>query len=164
MGEPGEAGPMGAMGTMGAPGIGTTVSEVLGTGQLVVGTSTTTFALVPGLHTQIAVPAGAVLHVHTDGGIQCTGTGNAFSAVDVAIFIDGLQSTAARRIVAANTVGLAQVITNWSLDRTFPVTAGAHLVEVRVTSTGTGVDANVSSASAPQLQGVLTATTMVPAS
>jgi len=163
MGNPGEAGPMGTMGTQGPPGPGSMVKEVTSTGQLVVGASTTTFTLIPGLATTVAVPAGTVLNVRTDGGMQCTGTGNAFSAIDVAIFIDGLETTAARRVVAANTVGVAQIITNWSFGRTFVVTPGAHTIEVRAVSAGGGgVDANVSSGSAPQLQGVLAATLLQP--
>ncbi len=158
---------MGAMGVMGAPGPagpGAVLAEVTGTGQLAVSAATTEPALIPGLTMTVDVPAGAVLNVHTDGGLQCTGTGTAFSAVDLEIFIDGLESTAARRVVAANTTGVAQMIANWSFSRTFTVTAGSHTVEVRVVSGDPGsAIANVSSDVAPQLQGVLTATVFQPA-
>jgi hypothetical protein len=162
-GEMGDPGAMGSQGPPGPPGPGQMVQEVLGSGQLVVTSATTAFTLIPGLTTIVNVPAGAVLNVHTDGGLQCTAVGNAFSVVDIAIYIDSLQTTAVRRVVAANTAGIAQMISNWSIGRTFQVTPGSHLVEVRAQYGAPGAsDANVSSASAPQLQGVLTATMLMP--
>jgi hypothetical protein len=163
MGDPGEAGPAGAQGPPGPPGPGPTLREATGTGQLVVSAATTAYTPIPGLTTTIDIVAGGLLHVHTDGGLQCTGVGNTFSAVDIAIFIDGQQSTASRRIVAANTVGVAQIVANWSFDRSFNVTGGTHLVDVRAISADPGsAAANVSSASAPQLQAVVTATAIAP--
>ena len=166
-GEPGEAGPMGVMGAMGSPGPagpGALLGEVTGTAQVAVSASTTVPVLIPGLTMTVDVPAGAVLNVHTDGGLQCTGTGTAFSAVDVAIFIDDLESTAARRVIAANTTGVAQMIASWSFSRTFTVATGSHTIEVRALSGDPGsATANVSSAATPQLQGVLTATVFQPA-
>ncbi len=158
-GEPGEAGPMGVMGVPGPAGPGALLGEVTGSGQLVVSASTTAPELIPGLTMTVDVPDGAVLNVHTDGGLQCTGTGSAFSAVDIEIFIDNLESTAARRVVAANTTGVAQMVASWSFSRTFTVATGSHTIEVRAVSGDPGsAIANVSSAVAPQLQGVLTAT------
>jgi hypothetical protein len=163
MGDPGETGPPGAQGPPGPAGPGLIVREATGTGQLVVSAATSTFTLIPGLSTMIDVPAGGLLDVHTDGGLQCTGVGNTYSVVDIAIFIDGLQTTASRRVVAANTVGLAQVIANWSFSRHFNVTGGTHLVEIRAVAGDAGAaNANVSSAAAPQLQGVVTATAIPP--
>ncbi|MBC7864734.1 MAG: hypothetical protein IAF38_17305 [Bacteroidia bacterium] len=136
------------------------VYEVYGTGQLQVTSSVTTMTLIPGLTQTINVPAGCKAIVSTDGGMQCTATGNAFSVVDFAIFVDGTQATQAgnRRVVAANTTGIAQVVANWSFGKTYSLTAGNHTFEVKaafVVGSG-GSTANVSSAGAPQIQGVMT--------
>lgn len=139
---------------------GQNIYEVYGTGQLVVSSSTTVYTLIPGLLQVINVPSGYKAFVSTSGGLQCTATGNAFSVVDVAFFVDGSVSTQAgvRRVVAANTAGIAQVISNWSFSKTYSLAPGNHTFEVRaIYPTGTGAStANVSSSSAPQLQGVLT--------
>lgn len=153
----------GPAGTNGVDGTtGQDIYEVYGTAQLAVTSGTTTYTIIPGLNQTINIPSNCEVYVHTDGGIQCTATGTAFSIVDVAIFVDGVASTSAgvRRIVAANTTGLAQVIENWSFGRSYTLAAGSHTFSVRaVYPTGTGAStANVSSASAPQLQGVLTVT------
>ena len=139
---------------------GNSVTEVAGTGQLVVPTSMTTYTLIPGLTTTITVPAGCKVNVHTDGGLQCTTTGVNFSAVDIGIFVDGVVSSSGgqRRVVASNTDALGQMIANWSFDRTYTLAAGSHTFQVRAASTGTGSTANVSSGSAPQIQGILTVT------
>lgn len=138
------------------------VFEVYGTGQLQVTSSTTSFTLIPGLTQSINIPAGCKAYVHTDGGLQSTATGTGFSVVDFAIFVDGIQSTQAgnRRVVAANTTGIAQVITNWSFGKTYTLAAGNHTFDVKAVSVvgSGGSTANVSSAGAPQIQGVLTVT------
>lgn len=156
-GDPGPAGAMGAQGSAGTTG--QDVVEALGTGQLQI-TATTNFSVIPGLTVTTTVPQNAKLHVDTDGGIQCTGTGTAYSVVDIAVFVDG-SITAQRRIVAANTTGVAQMLATWAFGRTFSLGAGTHTIDVRAA----GVDpaaaiANVSSASAAQLQAVLTVTTL----
>lgn len=161
-GTPGPQGPPGPAGTTGQ-----SITEVYGTGQLAVSSSTTTYTLIPGLSTNVNIPANAHVIVSTDGGIQCTGTGNAYSIVDLAIFVDGNISTQAgqRRIVAANTTGLAQVITNWSFSKSYTgLSAGNHTFEVKaVYPSGTGAaTANVSSSSAPQMQGRLSITVINP--
>lgn len=150
-------------GATGAAGTtGQNIYEVYGTGQLVVSSSTTTFTLIPGLTQTINIPANSKVYVHTDGGIQCTATGNAYSIVDVAIYVDGVASTSAgqKRVVAANTTGLAQVIESWSMGKTYTLSSGNHTFEVRAMyPAGSGAStANVSSGAAPQLQGVLTVT------
>jgi hypothetical protein len=163
-GEPGEPGPKGDPGPAGENGppgtTGQDILEAVGTGQLSV-TGATNYTFVPGLALTVTVPANAKVHIDTTGGIQCTGTGTAYSAVDVAVFVDGSITNAQRRVVAANTSGLAQVVSNWSFGRFINLTSGSHTIDVRAA----GVDptmaaANVSSASAPQLQGVLTVTTL----
>jgi hypothetical protein len=162
-GPTGPTGPAGATGATGASGTsGQSVTEVYGTGQLVVSTSTTSYTLIPGLTTTINVPANSMVIVHTDGGIQSTGaTSSSYSVVDVGIFVDGVVSSQGgqRRIAIANTSSLAQLIANWSMTRSYSLSAGNHTFEVKAVNGAAGSsNANVSSASAPQLQGVLTVT------
>ncbi len=161
-GVDGKDGKDGAPGSAGAPGpAGTTgqdILEAVGTGQIVV-TGAMNYTVIPGLTITANVPASTKLHIDTNGAIQCTGLSNAFSVVDIAIFVDGVITNAERRVVAANTVGVAQMISPWSFGRFFFLPAGMHTIDVRVA----GVDvnaapANVSSAGAPQLQGVLSVT------
>jgi hypothetical protein len=138
---------------------GNSVTEVAGTAQLVVTSATTTYTLIPGLSTTINVPAGCKVIVHTDGGLQCTTTGVNFSAVDIGIFVDGTVSASGgqRRIIASNTDALGQMVASWSFDRTYTLAAGSHTFQARAMYVG-GSTANVSSGSAPQIQGVLTVT------
>lgn len=164
-GDQGEPGPPGPMGMQGAPGstTGQQIVEVMGTGQLQV-TSATNFTLVPGLTTTVSIPANARVRVDTSGGIQCSQAGTAYSVVDLALFVDDAISTAGgqRRIVAANTDGLGQTITNWSFSRAYGLPAGNHTFELRAAGVDPGAaTANVSSASAPQLQGTLTVTVLL---
>jgi hypothetical protein len=102
------------------------------------------------------------VYVSTTGGIQSTGaTSTTYSVVDVGLFCDGVVSSTGgqRRISIANTTALAQLISNWSLIQTYNLTAGNHTFEVKAMSgAGGSSTANVSSGSAPQLQGVLTVT------
>jgi hypothetical protein len=172
VGPQGPQGPQGASGAQGPQGVagptgpaGTTgqdVFEVYGTGQLVVSTSTSLYTLIPGLTQTINVPANCKVIVSTDGGVQSTGaTSTSYSVLDIGIFVDGNVSTSGgqRRIAIANTASLAQLIQNWSMERTYTLTAGTHTFEVKAVSGAPGsAAANVSSSSAPQLQGVLRVT------
>ena len=163
-GPAGPAGPTGPTGATGATGpsgtTGQNIFEVYGTGQLSVGASSTTYTLIPGLTQTINVPANSLVYVSTTGGIQSTGaTSSSYSVVDVGLFVDGVATTSGgqRRISIANTSALAQLIGNWSLAHTYSLSAGNHTFEVRAIGGIPGSsNANVSSSSAPQLQGVLT--------
>ena len=165
-GDPGNPGPQGPQGPPGDPGggggtTGQQIVEVASTGQLQV-SSATNFTLIPGMTTTVAIPANARVHVSTNGGVQCTAVGNAYSVVDVALFVDDAITAGQQRVVAANTAALAQTISNWSFGRSFTLPAGNHEFEVRAA----GVDANaatanVSSGTAPQIQGVLTVTVVL---
>jgi hypothetical protein len=160
-GERGAAGAKGEPGSDGAPGArGTTgqaATTVLGTGQIQV-TAATAYTLVPGLTKTVTVPADADVLVSTDGGIQNTSAAaTAYAVVDVALFVDDAVTGAQRRVEMANTGTLTQQIDDWSITRTFSPGAGPHTFEVRVAGVDPGGSvANVSSASAPQLQGQLT--------
>ena len=123
--------------------------------------ATTLYTVVPGLGQTVTIPAGAKVRVDTNGGVQCTLAGNAYSVVDLALFVDGAISATGgqRRIVAANTTAVGQMIATWSFGRTYNLGAGNHTFEVRVVSVDAAAAiANVSSGTAPQLQGVLTVT------
>ncbi len=153
-GDPGPPGAMGSQGPIGPPGTtGQDIAEAVGTGQLQV-TAATNYTTVPGLSLTVNVIAGTKLHIDTSGGVQCTATGTAYSAVDVAIFVDGSITTAQRRVVAANTTGVAQIVANWSFGRAILLAPGSHTIEVRAAGGDAGMaTANVSSAGSPQLQG-----------
>jgi hypothetical protein len=162
-GPVGPAGPIGPTGNVGATGptglAGTTgqlVTTAAGTGQLQV-TAATNYTLIPGLTQTVNVPAGASVYVSTDGGIQNTASGNTYAVVDIALFVDGALSPAQRRIVAANTSAVAQMIGDWSFGRAYSLAAGSHTFEAKAA----GVDpvaatANVSSGTSPLLKGTLT--------
>lgn len=141
---------------------GNSVTEVYGTSQLVLTSSMTTYTLIPGMSATVNIPAGAKVYVHTDGGLQCPTTGSTYSIADIGIAVDGVVSTSGgqRRVVAANTTGLAQMIANWSFGKTYTLSAGNHTFEVKAAyPSGSGASsANISSGSAPQIQGVLTIT------
>ncbi|MBK6521568.1 MAG: collagen-like protein [Sphingobacteriaceae bacterium] len=162
-GPTGNTGPTGPTGNTGPAGTtGQDVYEVYGTAQLVVSTSTSLYTLIPGLAQTITVPANCKVIVSTDGGIQSTGaTNTTFSVLDIGIFVDGTVSASGgqRRIAIANTTALAQLIQNWSMERAYTLTAGSHTFEVKAVSGAAGsANANVSSSSAPQLQGTLRVT------
>ena len=160
-GAKGEPGATGGAGPIGSPGTtGQDIVEGLGTGQLAV-TPATNFTLIPGLSVSVTVPVNAKVNVATNGGIQCAALGTAYAVVDVAIFIDGSITTSQRRVVAANTTAVSQMIANWAFGRSFLLGTGPHTIDVRAAGADPGsATANVSSAAAPQLQGVLTVTTL----
>ena len=157
IGPTGNTGPIGPAGTTGQD-----VYEVFGTAQLIVSTSTSLYTLIPGLAQTITIPANCKVIVSTDGGVQSTGaTNTSFSVLDIGIFVDGFVSASGgqRRLAIANTTALAQLIQNWSMERTYTLTAGSHTFEVKAVSGAAGSsNANVSSSSAPQLQGTLRVT------
>lgn len=138
---------------------GQNVYQATGTGQLTVNSSVTTYTLIPGLSLNVNIPANSKVIIHTDGGIQCTASGSSYSIVDVGITVDGTVQ-AERRIVAANTTGLAQMISHWSFDRVVTLPAGSHTFQVKALyPSGSGAaTAGVSSGSAPLIQGVITVT------
>jgi hypothetical protein len=161
VGPVGPTGPTGPTGATGASGTtGQNVTEVYGTGQLVVSTATTTYTLIPGLTQTISVPANSKVVVSTTGGVQSTGaTSTTYSVVDIGLFCDGVVSSTGgqRRIAIANTASLAQLMSNWSIHQTYNLSVGNHTFDVKAVNGSAGTAAaNVSSGSAPQLQGVLT--------
>lgn len=148
----------GAVGSDGEAGTtGQEVTEVYGT-SLYTPPISSSFSLVPGLSTTLDVPADCYCVVTTDGGVQCASAGANYAVVDIAIHVDGVPSPSGgrRRIVAANTSSLGQVVSNWSITKTYTLAAGSHTFEVGVMDDGSGSsDANVSSGTDQRMQGTL---------
>ncbi|MFA7541290.1 MAG: hypothetical protein WCZ02_04270, partial [Lysobacterales bacterium] len=96
------------------------------------------YQLIPGLRQVINVPANASVYISTDGGAQHTLTGVSFSAIDVAVFINGGQSTGAgnRRVILSNTPAVGQMIGNWSMSLVQALPPGQHVIEVRASNPG----------------------------
>lgn len=136
---------------------GQDATDAYGTGQLVLLATSTTYTLIPGLTQTITVPANAKVFVHTYGGIQTAAAGTAFGIADIAIYVDGglVGAGGQQRVVAANTSGLGNMIDSWSVAKTYSLSAGSHTITVMAKDGGGSADVNVSSGSAPLIQGVL---------
>lgn len=149
-GTPGPEGPQGPAGATGATGpqgpagtTGQSANTVFSTGQLVLTSSTTSYTLIPGLTQAITVPANAKVYVSTNGGIQTPGSGSTYGVADMAIYVDGAASGIQRRVIAANTTGLGQMISQWTLSGVFNLTEGSHTIQVRAKDGGGTADVNV---------------------
>lgn len=152
-GTPGPQGPQGIQGPAGAAGAtgatgpagttGQSANTVFSTGQLVLTAAVTSYTLIPGLTQTITVPANAKVYVSTNGGFQNAGTGTTYAAADFAVFVDGAASSVQRQVVAANTSGLGQIMSQWTLSGAFSLAAGSHTIQVRAKDAGGSADANV---------------------
>lgn len=145
-GEPGVAGPQGepgVAGPQGEPGVsGQYANTVFSTGQLTIIQSITSYTLIPGLTQTVTVPANAKVYVSTNGGFQNAGTGTTYAAADFAIYIDGAATGVRRQVVAANTGGLGQIMSQWTLSGAFTLGAGSHTIQVRAKDAGGTADGN----------------------
>lgn len=149
-GTPGPQGPAGVQGLQGDPGpqgpagtAGQYAGTVFSTGQLVLGEGVTTYTLIPGLSQTITVPANAKVYVSTNGGFQNSGIGTSYAAADFAIYVDGVASSIQRRVIAANSSSLGQIISQWTLSGVFNLSAGSHTIQVRARDAGGTADGNV---------------------
>lgn len=151
-GTPGIAGMNGAPGTTGQD-----ILQALSGSQLQLPGNTTNCVGVPDLSLSINMPADASLYVTTNGGVQCTQAGTNYAVADIVIFVDG-NATLGRRVVAANTGSLGQIVSNWSFGRSYELSQGTHTIEVGACGPGdaNAVTANVGG-TAVQMQAVLTA-------
>ncbi|AEA43610.1 collagen-like triple helix repeat-containing protein [Fluviicola taffensis] len=140
-GSPGTPGAVGATGPAGTTG--QAANTVFSTGQLILTAAVTTYTLIPGLTQTITVPANAKVYVSTNGGFQNAGTGTTYAAANFAIYLDGTASSIQRQVVAANTTGIGQIMSQWTLSGVFSLTAGSHTIEVRARDAGGTADANV---------------------
>ncbi|MBK7128897.1 MAG: hypothetical protein IPM74_02805 [Crocinitomicaceae bacterium] len=142
------------------PTTGQFSASVFGTAQAVALISTTSYTLIPGLTQTITVPSNCRVIISTDGGVQCSAGGVAFAAVDIGIHVDGTASPQGgqQQIIASNTDAVGQMISYWSMTKTYTLSAGAHTIEVRYRDSGAGTaDGNVSGTN-PLIQGTLTVT------
>lgn len=106
------------------------------------------------------VPANAVVYIATDGGIQCRDglNGNGYSVVDIAVFVDNVLQTPARRIIAANTPGVLQNFGYWGFSYSQMLSAGTHTIDVRaswVAGTAVGPMVGLTDVSNPVFSGPL---------
>ena len=155
-GPQGPAGPAGATGPQGPAGTtGQFAATVYTTSQLQLTTAMTTYTLVPGLTQTITVPANAKVYISSDGGFQNANTGVNHGVADFAIFIDGTASTLQRRVPAANSASLGQIIAQWSLSSVFNMTAGSHTIQLRAKYAEGTAQLNIGSASADLIKGNL---------
>lgn len=149
-GSPGAAGPAGTPGAAGSAGAtgpagttGQSANTVFSTGQLVLTAAVATYTLIPGLTQTITVPANAKVYVSTNGGFQNAGAGTTYAAADFAIYVDGAASSVQRQVVAANTTGIGQIMSQWTLSGVFALTAGSHTIQVRAKDAGGTASSNV---------------------
>lgn len=142
-GPAGPAGETGAQGPAGAAGVtGQYANTVFSTGQLAILQTTSAYTLLPGLTQTITVPENAKVYVSTNGGFQNASTGTSYAIADFSIFIDGAATNVQRQVVAANTSGLGNIISQWNLSGVFALTPGSHTIQVRARDAGGSADGN----------------------
>lgn len=143
VGPAGAAGAQGAQGPAGAAGVtGQYANTVFSTGQLAILQTTSAYTLLPGLTQTITVPENAKVYVSTNGGFQNASTGTSYAIADFSIFIDGAATNVQRQVVAANTSGLGNIISQWNLSGVFALTPGSHTIQVRARDAGGSADGN----------------------
>lgn len=136
---------------------GQNAADAYGSGQIILGVSSTTYTLIPGLTQTITVPANAKVFVTTYGGVQTQTAGTAYGIADIGIHVDGnlVGSGGQQRVVSANTSGLGNMIDKWAVSKTYTLSAGIHTIDVRAKDGGGTADIGVSSGASPLIQGVL---------
>jgi hypothetical protein len=92
----------------------------------------------------ITVPANSVVLVSTNGGAETTsGVAAGFSAVDVAVFVDGARPPGTQglyqRLIMANTTGITQMIGNWAMEAALPPMAAGSQHTIQVGAAGAGI-------------------------
>lgn len=165
-GSRGGAGPTGFAATTGASSGNPIFVTAVGTGSLVANNSVLNYTLVPGLTATVTVPAGTSysLLVTTDGGVQLNSDEpNDYGFTDIAVFVDGAQVGAERRIAVMNNAKVLHSVGTFGFSVLTTVGAGTHTVTVRAKKFSTlFADCYVSSAATgsvlagnPNLQAVL---------
>ncbi len=125
--------------------LGQCAASVFSTGTLTIAPSTG-FTTIPGLSQFVTVPANSVVYISADGGASTTSTASAgFSAVDIAILIDGSVPLGGgyKRVTVLNNAGLAPNSANWSMALSIPLSAGNHTIQVDAKGAGAGATATV---------------------
>lgn len=158
-GTTGAIGRTGSTGNTGSNGTaGQNASDAYGTGSIVVAKSSPTWVEIPGLFQSITVTPNSVISLYTDGAIQTTKISRSgFSAVDIAIFVDGVKSenAAHKKVLAVNSAIAGQMIGNYSMGKVVSLSEGAHRIDVRARYSA-GETATVGGGISSVLQGVLT--------
>ncbi|HKR04069.1 MAG TPA: hypothetical protein VJY62_05475 [Bacteroidia bacterium] len=119
--------------------------------------TTTAWQALPGMTRTMTLTAPAKLLCHTDGGIQTTSTAtNGFSAVDIALFLNGAYfgQGGYERVSVVNNFGVVTVLGFWSKEVMIALPAGTYTVDVRANK-NLGANANVGGNNTSVLQGVL---------
>jgi hypothetical protein len=126
-------GPIGPTGITGPAGNSPIITIVSGTASLLADSNVLNYTLIPGLTAIITVPAGMThsVHIQTDGGVQLD---SPFSFdggfTDIAIFINGFQAGAGRRIPVDNCAA-GYSVNNYSFSVLTSLAAGSYTIEVR---------------------------------
>src|SRR4051812_15516917 len=164
----GQNGPTGPQGPSGPPGPGGSPIFVSagGTGSLIATDEVLTYTQVPGLSATLTVPTGSSykLLIETDGGIQLNSAetdGACF--IDVAVFVDGAQLGAGRRVPVLNNATILYSVSTYGFSVETSLSAGSHTVAVMAKMFPSRVSTCYVSAAAsgsglpgnPRLQGIL---------
>ncbi|MEO7998208.1 MAG: hypothetical protein ABI852_12225, partial [Gemmatimonadaceae bacterium] len=125
----------GAIGPAGPSGSGSSPVFItaLGSAPLIATDEVLTYALIPGLSSTVTVPAGRAdkLFIETDGGIQLNSDEtDAVCFIDVAIFVDGTQLGAGRRIPVFNNETVLYSVSTYGFSAETSLNAGTHTVAV----------------------------------
>ncbi|MBL8917503.1 MAG: hypothetical protein JNJ54_01470 [Myxococcaceae bacterium] len=141
---------------------GQLAQSVFGSAALTVAPTLATQTVIPGLTITLTVPANARVLLTTDGAIQTTsGATNGVSVVDVFLVVDGniLANGGYRRVVAANTAGMTNMVSEWGMSSVVNLAAGSHTLAVRAIGVNVpgAVDATVSGNNTSPNQGTLSA-------
>jgi hypothetical protein len=137
-----------------------------GTGSLVATDDLLAYAQIPGLSTNLTVPARSSykLLIETDGGIQLNSADtDAACFIDVAVFVDGAQVGSGRRVPVLNNATIVYSVSTYGFSVETSLTTGPHTVAVMAKTFPSRVsDCYVSSAANgsglpgnPRLQGIL---------
>jgi len=121
------------MGPAGQNGGASVLMTETGTGSLVVNDTVFRYAALPGLSADLSVPAGGTFKVliETDGGIQVNSPDPLASCfVDVAIFVDGSQVGAGRRVSASNGPLVSYGVSSFGFSVQTTAPAGRHTIAV----------------------------------
>lgn len=162
-GTTGAIGRTGSTGNTGANGTaGQNASDAYGTASITVEPPITKimppWKLIPGLTQTITVTANSVINIYTDGAIQTNKISRSgFSAVDIAVFVDGVKSenAAHKKVLAVNSAIAGQMIGNYSMGKVVSLSEGSHTIDVRARYSA-GDIATVGGGISSVTQGVLT--------
>jgi len=132
------------MGLLAAGGaVGQTATCVVQTSALTMQNANTDFTLVPGLADTVTFTATSIVYVSADGGAYTTSVDtNGFSAIDVALAVDGnvgnQYAGPAEPLTMVNNDGVVEAGTEWSLSIALVLPAGPYTFQVAAKSQDIG--------------------------